>query len=315
MWLPRFAVHLRDALDREVVRFGRAGGEDDLLRRAADQLRDLLARLVDGLLGFPAELVVAAGRIAEDLAEVRQHGFEHARVHRRRRVVVHVDRQRHAGGQRLVRLGDHQSVVRHVAGGFHRLCGCVIHRWLLIRCCKIVPVLAKSKARSKPVRRQPARGACVRLGGLDQVGDANAAQQVLDRVVHLAQWFFDGAVAVQVAGSVDGNAAGDEKRPVDRADHFKRGDLRRRPRQRVAAVGPGMRDQEAAAGERLQDFRQQLRRNVVCLGDILGRLRAVAGLRNLAGRMLGQVFEGHQPVVGFFRKSQHGSDLDIGGVG
>jgi hypothetical protein len=37
------AVHLGDALDGEVVGFGGAGGEDDLLGGAADELGDLLA--------------------------------------------------------------------------------------------------------------------------------------------------------------------------------------------------------------------------------------------------------------------------------
>ena len=58
-------VELDDALDREVVGLGRAAGEDDLLRLGADQARDLLARVVDGLLGLPAERVVAAGGVAE----------------------------------------------------------------------------------------------------------------------------------------------------------------------------------------------------------------------------------------------------------
>ena len=49
------AVHLGDALDGEVVALGRAGGEDDLLGRRADELGDLLARLLHGLLRFPAE--------------------------------------------------------------------------------------------------------------------------------------------------------------------------------------------------------------------------------------------------------------------
>jgi hypothetical protein len=31
--------------------------------------------------------------------------------------------------------------------------------------------------------------------GLNQIGDMNGAQQILDTVVHLPQWFFDGAGA------------------------------------------------------------------------------------------------------------------------
>ena len=87
------AVHLRDALEGEIVRLGRAGGEDDLLGGATDELRDLFARLVHGLLGFPAEAVVAAGGVAEDAGEVGHHGFEHTRIERCGRMVVHVDRE------------------------------------------------------------------------------------------------------------------------------------------------------------------------------------------------------------------------------
>ena len=87
------AVHLGDALDREVVRLGRAAGEDDLLRVRADQIGDLLARLLDRLFGFPAERMVAAGGVAEVLGEVRQHRLDDARIDRRRRVIVHVDRK------------------------------------------------------------------------------------------------------------------------------------------------------------------------------------------------------------------------------
>ena len=88
-------VHLGDALDRQIVRFGGAAGEDDLLGGGADQARDLLARLLHRLLGFPAEAVIAAGGIAEDLEEIRLHRLEHARIHRRGRVIVHVNRQFH----------------------------------------------------------------------------------------------------------------------------------------------------------------------------------------------------------------------------
>ena len=89
------AVHLGHALDGQVVALGGAGGEDDLLGAGADQLGNLLARLFHRLLGHPAELVVAAGGIAEVLAEVRQHRFQHPRIHRRGGVVIHVDRQLH----------------------------------------------------------------------------------------------------------------------------------------------------------------------------------------------------------------------------
>ena len=96
------AVHLGDALDGEVVGLGGAGGEDDFLGGAADERGDLLACLVDGLLGFPAEAVIARSGVAEDAGEVGHHGFEHARVERGGGVVVHVDGQLDAFGQGLV---------------------------------------------------------------------------------------------------------------------------------------------------------------------------------------------------------------------
>ena len=60
-------VEVRRALEREVDRLGRARGPDELLRVAVDQRRDLLARLLDRLLGLPAERVRARRRIAEVL--------------------------------------------------------------------------------------------------------------------------------------------------------------------------------------------------------------------------------------------------------
>ena len=56
-----------------LLRLGGAGGEDDLLGGGADELGDLLAGLLDGLLGLPAEGVVAAGGVAELGAEVGHH--------------------------------------------------------------------------------------------------------------------------------------------------------------------------------------------------------------------------------------------------
>ena len=70
------------ALDREVVRLGRARGEHDLLAVAADQRGDLPARVLDRGLGGPAEDVVAAGGVAEVLREERQHRLDDARIDR-----------------------------------------------------------------------------------------------------------------------------------------------------------------------------------------------------------------------------------------
>ena len=86
-------VELGRALEREVDRFGRARGPDQVLRVAAHQRGDLLARLLDRLLGLPAEGVRAARRVAEVLGQVRDHLLRHARIDRRGRGVIQVDGQ------------------------------------------------------------------------------------------------------------------------------------------------------------------------------------------------------------------------------
>lgn len=86
-------VHLRHALDRQVVGLGGAGGEDDLLGAGGiNQVGHLLARLADGLFRRPAKGMVAAGRVAEGGRKIRNHRLDHARVHRGGRVIVHVNR-------------------------------------------------------------------------------------------------------------------------------------------------------------------------------------------------------------------------------
>jgi hypothetical protein len=102
-------VHLGSALDGEVGGLGGAGGEDDFLGGRADEAGDLLARFLDTLLGFPAEGVIARRGVAEDAGEVGHHGFEHAGIERRGRVVVHVDGKLDALGEGLVGLGDVDS--------------------------------------------------------------------------------------------------------------------------------------------------------------------------------------------------------------
>jgi hypothetical protein len=87
------AIHFGHALDGQIVAFGGARGEDDLLRGGADYIRNLLARGFHGLLGFPSERVIAAGRIAEFLGKVWQHGFQDPRIERSSSVIIHIDRQ------------------------------------------------------------------------------------------------------------------------------------------------------------------------------------------------------------------------------
>ncbi len=90
-----FGIHLGHALDREVVGFGGAAGEDDFAGGGADEIGDLLARFIHGLLGLPAEFVIAAGGVTEVFGEVGQHRVEDARVHPRRRVIVEINGRLH----------------------------------------------------------------------------------------------------------------------------------------------------------------------------------------------------------------------------
>jgi len=95
------AVHLGHALDGEVVALGSARGEDDLFRGRADQLGDSFARQLHRFFRHPSKRVIAAGGVAELLHEVGQHFFENPRIHGRGRMIVHVDRQLDAVGDRV----------------------------------------------------------------------------------------------------------------------------------------------------------------------------------------------------------------------
>ena len=90
-----FPVHPGRAFNRQVVRLGRATRENDFTWIGADQSRYLLSSLFDGFLGFPTELVISARGIAKLVRKERHHGVEHTRIHRGRRMIVHVNRQLH----------------------------------------------------------------------------------------------------------------------------------------------------------------------------------------------------------------------------
>src|SRR5208282_1379452 len=84
-----------DALDRQVVALGGTGSDKKNSGCGADQLGHLLPRLLDRRLRLPAELMAAAGGVAELLLEVRQHLVHDAGIERRGGVVVEVDGQLH----------------------------------------------------------------------------------------------------------------------------------------------------------------------------------------------------------------------------
>ncbi len=97
----------RHSLDRQVVCLGRAARPDDLARVGADRRGDLLAGLLDGVVGFASEGVLATGGVPESIAEPRKHRLQHPRVDGSRGVVVEIDRRSGHGvlvrhrGQRL----------------------------------------------------------------------------------------------------------------------------------------------------------------------------------------------------------------------
>ena len=82
----------RRAHDGEIVGLRGAGGEDEFAGLGANQVCDLRARSFDRRLRLLAEAVLDRMRIAENLLQERQHGVERARIERRRRLVIEVDR-------------------------------------------------------------------------------------------------------------------------------------------------------------------------------------------------------------------------------
>jgi len=87
------AVRFDAAANGDVVRFGPAAGEDNLIGFRADQRGDMAARDRHRILCCMAKRI-ARRRVTVLLAQERQHGVEHAGGDRRRRVVVEIDRHR-----------------------------------------------------------------------------------------------------------------------------------------------------------------------------------------------------------------------------
>ena len=79
------------ALEREVVRLGPAGREDDLAALRVEPRRDALVGVVERRPGRPP-VAVRRARVAERLGQERQHRVEDLAPERRRRGVVEVDR-------------------------------------------------------------------------------------------------------------------------------------------------------------------------------------------------------------------------------
>ena len=88
---PLMGIEPGRALDRQVVAFRRARGPDDLAGIGIQQVGDMLARLLHGLLRLPAIGMAARGRIAEAFAKIGNHCLRDARVDGRGGPIVHID--------------------------------------------------------------------------------------------------------------------------------------------------------------------------------------------------------------------------------
>ena len=86
------SVAAGEAEDGEVIRFGAAAGEDDLVRAAAEERGELVAGIVERGAGL-ASGGVDGGGVAVVLLQVGAHGGEHLGGEGCGRVVVEVDHQ------------------------------------------------------------------------------------------------------------------------------------------------------------------------------------------------------------------------------
>src|SRR5262249_20793964 len=87
---PAVAAHAGHTAQRHVVGLGARAREHDLVGGGADQRGHLRASDVEGSASLLAE-PVQAGRVTEVLAQHGRHGLQHARVERRRGVVIEID--------------------------------------------------------------------------------------------------------------------------------------------------------------------------------------------------------------------------------
>ncbi|MOA03131.1 hypothetical protein D3C78_1226180 [compost metagenome] len=85
---------LGHALEGEIVRFGGAGGPDDLLRLRPHQIGNLLAGLLDRAAGLLAKRVGAGRRVAEVTTEPQtvDHHLDDPLIHRRGGGVIKIQR-------------------------------------------------------------------------------------------------------------------------------------------------------------------------------------------------------------------------------
>ena len=86
-------VKLCSTLQRQIDGFGCATRPDNFARIGTYQIRHLRARNLDGFFSFPAPCMASGSRIAKMLAQPRNHGIHHARIHRCSSCVIEINRE------------------------------------------------------------------------------------------------------------------------------------------------------------------------------------------------------------------------------
>ena len=93
--LALFLVEVRGTFDGKIDGLRGARRPHQFLRVAVDQFGDLFPRFLDGFLGFPAEGMRTRRGITEVIGQIRNHLGGYARIDRRRRRIIEVDRFLH----------------------------------------------------------------------------------------------------------------------------------------------------------------------------------------------------------------------------
>src|SRR6202022_571759 len=93
------AICLSGALDHQVVGFSSTTAKNNFLGRCANQPGNLRPCILDRLFSRPAKRVISARCVSKLVLEVGQHRIQNTGIQRRRRVIVHVNRQLYSHAQ------------------------------------------------------------------------------------------------------------------------------------------------------------------------------------------------------------------------
>ena len=120
--------------------------------------------------------------------------------------------------------------------------------------------------------------------------------------MHPAQRFADSAVFRLIAGTVFGEAVGQDYRAVDGPDYFEGADAPCVPSQFVAPIRACDRVQNTRPSELLQDLGEKRDGEMVGVGYVLGAGRCAWDRREVA--------QGDQAIVRFFGQLEHGASFE-----